>query len=358
MENYYNPEVEQQYNDTCAIKCQELILKDFGIDVTETDLVNVAHNNGWYDGGTAPCDVGKLLECASIPVTRQENANVFNLVSELAQGHKVIVGVDSQELWHNSTMGEQFSNWVNDIIGNQGGDHALIVMGIDTSDINNIQVIVKDPGTGEEGKPYPLDQFMDAWADTNCFMASTQVPAPLFADGMQNFDNELGHIPTVAGVNYPDFQLFNDLSMGLPVHSTDNQGQMFSPMSSLTDAFFDYSSQQIGFNDIFSDDYAFNEYLDYNLVNDYMRPTCMTGLNDIDWNNIQLDTFSPNGNFNYFELANMGADFDYYNFYNDCMNQFNLMGDMNSMQLCQQQLDILDYCSSNDIDYSSNFLDF
>ena len=84
MTEYYNPNVEQAFSDTCAIKSQQLILEDFGINVTEADLVRTAAEHGWYNGGTLPQDVGKLLELADIPVTRQEGANVCNLVNELA----------------------------------------------------------------------------------------------------------------------------------------------------------------------------------------------------------------------------------------------------------------------------------
>ena len=91
MSEYYNPEVQQLYPDTCAIKSQQLILEDFGIDVSETQLVQTANANGWYNGGgTNPQDVGNLLNLAGIPVTKQDG-NVFTLVNELAQGHKVLM---------------------------------------------------------------------------------------------------------------------------------------------------------------------------------------------------------------------------------------------------------------------------
>lgn len=127
MSEFYNPEVQQSFPDTCAIKSQQLIMNDFGINVSELDLVHTAAENGWYNGGTAPEDVGKLLELANIPITKQENANVFNLVNELAQGHKVIVGLDSDELWYNDSISDKLRNLYNDIFSNEHGDHALIV---------------------------------------------------------------------------------------------------------------------------------------------------------------------------------------------------------------------------------------
>lgn len=345
MEEFYNPNVKQIFPDSCAIKSQQLILNDFGIEVSEVDLVQTAAVNGWYNGGTAPQDVGKLLELANIPVTRQEGANVFNLVNELAQGHKVIVGLDSDELWKNDSISDKLKNWFDDFWSGESGDHALIVAGIDTTDPNNIKVIVKDPGSGEDGKPYPLEQFMDAWSDANCYMVSTNMSAPEFAEGMQNFNQELGHIPNVAGVNYPDFQIFNDISMGLPP---------FSPMTSLTNAYFDFANNNIEFNDIFSDNYMFNDYLDCGLVNDYMRPTCFDGFNDINWCDIQPMGYNMPMNFDRFALAGMGVDYNM--FYNDCMSQFNAIGDFNSKALCQQQLDIMSYCDCNCMDYCTDFL--
>ena len=356
MSEYYNPEVQQLYPDTCAIKSQQLILEDFGIDVSETQLVQTANANGWYNGGgTNPQDVGNLLNLAGIPVTKQDG-NVFTLVNELAQGHKVIVGVDADELWHNNTNDEKWMNWVNDFFGPQGGNHALIVAGIDTSDPNNIQVIVKDPGSGDDGKPYPLDQFMDAWSDTHCYMVSTNLSAPEFADGMKNFDYELGHLHDVAGVSYPDFQIFNDISMGLPYQVPGVDGNMLSPIPSLTDAFFDYSDNNIDFSQIFTNEYLFQDYLDCDIINSSMRNTCFNGLDNIDWNSIQPMDISMDNGFDRLAFAQTGLDYNA--FFNDCISQFSAIGDINSMELCQQQLNIMDYCECNDIDYSTSFLTY
>lgn len=351
MSNFYNPDVQQIFPDSCAIKSQQLILKDFGIDVSEVALVQTAAINGWYNGGTLPNDVGNLLELANIPVTRREGANVFNLVNELAQGHKVIVGVDANEMWYNESMNDKFINWYNDFCGMQGGNHALIVAGIDTSEPTSPQVVVVDPGTGDDGKRYPLDQFIDAWSDTNCYMVSTDIPAPVFSKGMQNFNHELGYIPKIAGVDYHDFQLFNDISMGLPAFSF---GDSISPMGSLTDAFFDYANNGTEFNNMFSDKYSFNDYLDNSVIKESMRSTCFEGFNDIKWNDINLMYNDVPDDFDRFMLADMNVDYN--TFYNDCITQFSDINDFNSVLLCQQQLNILDYCECNNIDYSIDFL--
>lgn len=194
---------QQSYDDTCAIRSQEFILEQFtGQEVDEAALVQEAEDMGWYTEGqgTSPEDMGNLLELHGIPVNQYENATTYDLANELAQGHKVMISVDSGELW-----GEENPDMEDMATGMDGADHAVVVSGIDASDPNNPQVIVSDPGTGEPAATYPLDQFVSAWQDSNFQMVSTQDPAPASVAGMENFDYEAGHIPEVAGMPYDDF---------------------------------------------------------------------------------------------------------------------------------------------------------
>ena len=342
--NGTTPDIQQQYPDTCAIKSQQIILNEFGIDVNEDQLVQFSYEQGWYhaDGtGTSAEDVGNLLESANIPVTRQANANVFNLVSELSQGHKVIVGVDSGELWGNKLIG-----WLNDFFNGDTPDHALIVAGIDTSDTDNIMVIVDDPGSGDYHKAYPLDQFMDAWSDAQCYMVSTDIPVPNYASAMANFDYGQGHLAEVGGMDYADFQIFNDLSYGLPSMSIVD-GMHVSPTSSLMDAYFDVANNDTTFNDIFSNNYMFNDYLNTDIATQMMQHT----YND----NIGLINFNENPNC--INCQNISTNQEYETFLNSSIDYFNCVGDFDSAMLCQQQLMMVDYCNCNDIDFCSTFLE-
>lgn len=336
------PDIQQQYPDSCAIKSQQIILNEFGIDVNEDQLVQFSYEQGWYnaDGtGTAAGDVGNLLETANIPVTRQEDANVFNLVSELSQGHKVIVGVDSEELW-----GNKFMAWLKDFFMGDTPDHALVVAGIDTSDPNNVMVIVDDPGSGEYHKAYPLDQFMDAWSDAQCYMVSTDIPVPDHSAAMANFDYGQGHIANVGGMDYADFQIFNDLSYGLPAYSMVDGGYV-SPTSSLMDAYFDVANNDLAFNDIFSDNYMFNDYLNTDVATQMMQHTYQDNLNMINFNDI------PNG----IDYADLNSNQAYEDFLHGSIDYFNSIGDFDSAMLCQQQLMMVDYCDNYDIDFCSTF---
>jgi hypothetical protein len=204
---------QQGYADTCAIRCQEFVLEQFtGMPFDEAALVQEARDAGWYapGGGTSMEDVGNLLEHHGIAVNRYEGATVFHLANELAQGHKVIVGVDSGELWGEHPILESLE----DKLGIAGADHAVVVSGIDTSDPDHVQVIVSDPGTGEPAATYPLDQFVDAWRDSGCYLVATQDPAPPSVPEMVNFDYSLGHIAEVWGLPYDQF-------LGLADHPED-----------------------------------------------------------------------------------------------------------------------------------------
>ena len=192
--------VHQSYPDTCAVQCQHLILDNFGIHVSEDQLVKEAENRGIYapGHGTRPEDVGKLLEAHGVAIHRELNANVFNLATELAQGHQVIVGLDSGELWHENSILQSIA----DALGIGHADHAVIVSGIDTTDPHEVKVIVTDPGTGDVAKQYPLHEFLDAWQTSHFSLVATSEPVPAWHPEMVNFDYQAGHLPMVGGAPY------------------------------------------------------------------------------------------------------------------------------------------------------------
>lgn len=195
--------VQQHFEDTCAVRSQELILRDFGVQVSEDSLRNEAIGHGWYTpgGGTSAENIGNLLELHGVDVNRYENANIITLTSELAKGHKVIIGVDSGELWNHGLL-----EGLEDKLGFQQPDHALIVSGIDTSDPDHVKVVLTDPGSGDIAKEYPMEQFVDAWKDSNCLMVTTAQPAPAWLPEMANFDYNLGHIESIGNLPYDEFQ--------------------------------------------------------------------------------------------------------------------------------------------------------
>lgn len=202
--------VHQQYDDSCAIKSQQMILESFGQHISEEQLVQEAEKLGIYtrnESGTEAGDVGRLLEEHGVGVHTQYGANTYDLVYELSQGHKVIVGVDANELWKPSVW-QSLKDYVW-----CSPNHALVVTGIDTTDSDNVQVILSDPGSGEVAARYPMNAFVDAWSDSNCFMVATNDAPPCeFDANMINFDYELGHLPMIGSLPYENFLYMNPYS--------------------------------------------------------------------------------------------------------------------------------------------------
>lgn len=236
-------DVMQQQNDTCAIKSQQIILHSFGMDIPEELLTIEATGKGYYipGQGSTPSQVGMLLEDHGIGTHTKYHATVYDLAAELAQGHKVIVGVDADELWCPS--------FFNDLFGEQA-NHALIVTGIDTSDPNDVRVILTDPGTGDVARSYPMAQFLDAWHDSSCMMVATDMAPQVSYGGiitnpeMINFDYAAGHIPYVGNIPYdiymdnmlPRFDDYFDHQLG-DIHSALDYQHMFDQMDDAFDNF-------------------------------------------------------------------------------------------------------------------------
>ncbi len=191
----FDPNVWQGNQPTCAIRSQEIILRDYGIYHTQDELVEFATNNGWFDpdpenGGTDKYAVGNILDACGIPTTRIDNATIYDIIAELKAGHRVIVSVDADELWVKKEPNlfnrviAQITNMANDAVQNflglEGANHALIVAGVNVNpkDPSDIKVTLIDSGTGDVCIEYSLKDFHNAWSDGHCRMISTNIPAP------------------------------------------------------------------------------------------------------------------------------------------------------------------------------------
>lgn len=189
---YSDPLIYQGNEGVCAIRSQQIILRDYGIDIPLEDLKQFAIQNGWYDpsgeGGTPMGYVGAILDSCGVEVKQDINCTVYDLINELAQGHRVIVGVDADELWadRNGSIIDKTTTWLNDVFGEEQANHALIVAGVEVNpnDPSDVKVILTDPGTGDLRIEYSFEEFMDAWEDSECFMVATTTPAPYQYDSI------------------------------------------------------------------------------------------------------------------------------------------------------------------------------
>ena len=182
--------VHQTTPFTCAVVSQQMILKEFGVEVSEAQLVYDATSHGWlHSGGTSPNDVGRLLESYGVDCHARQGADIEMMLAELAHGHKVIAAVDSGELWKQDWF---FEDWIN----SNGADHAVVVTGLDMRDPNHPMVILNDPGhPNGAGAAYPLNEFLNAWADSGqMFVATDSAPGDLASHSIfgHNFDPNTG----------------------------------------------------------------------------------------------------------------------------------------------------------------------
>lgn len=186
----------------CAIQAQQLILSNYGIDVSTLELLDVAKANGWFlDQLGSPLDyVGELLNHYQIPAVQMRNANIYHLINELSQGHQVIVGVDVNDL----SLSEKW-HLFDEVMCGKEVNHVLVVAGIDTQDPKNPKVVLSDPSKPDSQKIYSAKQFMNAWEDSGFFMVATTQPAPLqYNPEMQFFDYNTGHIKKIADIAYTE----------------------------------------------------------------------------------------------------------------------------------------------------------
>lgn len=182
---------------TCAVEAQRGIIEACtGVHFSEAELATEAAENGWLHSnasgvgaGSRTVDIGKLLKLHGIETHAVIDASVSDLVTELAAGHKVIVEVNSSDLWHPGSVQSFVS---------QGADHAIWVTGINADDPNHIRVTINDSGDPHgAGKEYSLDQFVDAWEDSGFYYLATSHAPPGLHGEIADFNETSGFFDTI-----------------------------------------------------------------------------------------------------------------------------------------------------------------
>lgn len=150
----------------CALYSQKFVIEELtGQDVDIEEIADLAEKNGWFseEGGTTYLNMNKVLEHYGIENQMSFHNDIDDIRDCLDSGGKVIVALDSGEVWSGETN-DLFDPYDN-------ADHAVEVIGIDNSDPDHPMVILNDSGTPDGcGELVPLDTFLDAWEDSNCQM--------------------------------------------------------------------------------------------------------------------------------------------------------------------------------------------
>ena len=150
----------------CDFQCEQFILKRRKIEYNSDELSEEARNNSWLrERGTPLHSVGRLLEQRGLIVMRSYGSSIDSVIRALKAGHDAIVVVNSCRLPENSE--EEIAY------------HAAVVL-----DVNEEEVTLYDPATGEESTAYPKDHFIAAWNDAKAYLENAEYPIVLKADGL------------------------------------------------------------------------------------------------------------------------------------------------------------------------------
>lgn len=188
---------EQTTAFTCAVQAQRGIIELFtGKSVSEAELTYHATANGWLnENGMSPVNASKLLEMYGVDTTTNWNATVEDLVNDLSQGKRVIVGVNAEMLSTESQVLNPFFKQV--------ADHAIWVTGIDANHPDGPHVIINDSGIENgSGVSYPLKHFVDSWETSGFLTISTVDAPPEFTLYSGHFNSETQRIEEI--VEYLD----------------------------------------------------------------------------------------------------------------------------------------------------------
>lgn len=150
---------------TCGIVSSEMIMKMFGLDISESELVFEATSEGLLtENGMTIEGIQKILNNHNIEA-HINRGDIQDLANELNAGHKIIIPLDSGEIWGSDSRFEDLFD--------ERADHAVVLTGIDYDTIPP-KVILNDPGH-TDGKAMAVDmpKFIDAWNDSSNYYLST-----------------------------------------------------------------------------------------------------------------------------------------------------------------------------------------
>ena len=180
----------QQTDGYCGPTSAAIIVNEYhDAGITDPEyMVNQAYELGLTQDisqGMYMSDVQTLLESSGVPC-ENVNSSMADLAQRLEDGYGVIAFVDSGEVW-----GDAADAGVEDNLP----DHFLVVTEIDT---NTGMVTLADPGspTGN-GTQMTIEQFENAWADSNYEMIATTTPDPELGAAVS--DNQQLAIANVTG---------------------------------------------------------------------------------------------------------------------------------------------------------------
>jgi Peptidase_C39 like family len=163
--DYCHPQGDNPFGfrQTCGLCSCEGILRQFGIEVTEADIVAHAitrglctlEDNPRMSGRTTLLDHVQILSDFGIPAHYETSGSLEDLASRLEQGRGVILALDCGVLWDNADFYDGRAN------------HAVTAIGVarhpETREIQGFYV--NDSGTGQPGRFVDAATMNEAWRE-------------------------------------------------------------------------------------------------------------------------------------------------------------------------------------------------
>lgn len=166
------------FQGTCGLCSCENVLRSFGIEVTESDMVFFASVRGLcscddpdpaQNGGTTASGRADILTRLGVPATASYGGSLEDLAGNIEQGRGVIIGVNAGVLWNDANADS----------GNVS-NHAITVTGVArdpaTGELQGF--FINDSGTGEAGKFVDASMMREAWEDVGGSQVVTSESRP------------------------------------------------------------------------------------------------------------------------------------------------------------------------------------
>lgn len=164
--NHQQGDNELGFKQDCGLVSSQDVLNQFGIPVTENDVVHHAAENNEcqvvpgdaaQSGGTTADWQANVLSDYGVPAHVENNGSMDDLANNITDGHGVIIEVNAGVLWDDANS-----------YGDGTANHAITVTGVvrdpSTSEITGF--IVNDSGDGKGEKFVDAATVKQMWVDT------------------------------------------------------------------------------------------------------------------------------------------------------------------------------------------------
>jgi hypothetical protein len=170
--NHRQGDNDRGFQGDCGLVACENILRQRGVNVTENDLVNYAHDHNlcctWGNpsdcGGTTPRQRADLLRDFGVQADTSVGCTLEGLAARIEEGRGIIASVNAGVLWRDSRSFE-----------NGAANHAIVVTGVArdsfTGEIQGF--FINDSGPGISGRFVDAATMQMAFVNTGELINST-----------------------------------------------------------------------------------------------------------------------------------------------------------------------------------------